>query len=326
LIREQQQTGLVVAVFCESHSAGHQFWKYRKSSDQPNDRTSELSNATRTIYEAIDEEMGLLLRELPADSNVVVLSSVGLRDHYPTGRLLESFCRTLGYQVPVGNGAKPSSFHPLSILRQRIPEAWRIGLSRRFSREMRERLLASQFRSSTDWTRTTAFVIPSIYTGFVQVNLRGREPDGIVEPGQEYESILQRLESDLAQLIDPITGQRAVERVVRTKDVFGPDAPSRMPDLIVHWQPVAHFVSRVIHPKGELVQVPSEFNRGSDHYERGFFAAAGPSIINAGQLPNIDVLNLAPTFLSLLGRSPAPWMSGQALESVVQRQAADSLV
>jgi len=310
----QDHPDVVVIVFGESHTAGHQFWKYLRKPEIDTASRPELKNAIRSVYEAIDREMGLLLKEMPADSNVFILSSIGLTDHYPTGQLLECFCRSLGYQISP-NGA-PKSFHPLSIARRLVPNSWRVALSRHFSRETRERLLADHFRSATDWSKTTAFAVPSLYTGFIRVNLRGREPAGIVEPGKEYEDLLNRLEADLSQLVDPITNAPAIKSVIKTAEVFGEDAIVAIPDLIVHWQPATHFLERVIHPRCELSQKRSEFNRDSDHREHGFFAAAGPGIIKRGRLPEMNVLDLAPTFLHLLGQPKDPQMSGRVARNL----------
>src|SRR4029079_19010450 len=71
--------------------------------------------------------------------------------------------------------------------------------------------------AGTDWDRTTVFAIPGFYTGFLRVNLRGREPRGIVEAAG-YLAMLDRVEADLRQVVDPITGAPAAERITRTID------------------------------------------------------------------------------------------------------------
>jgi predicted AlkP superfamily phosphohydrolase/phosphomutase len=317
LIREGDKPDLMVVIFGESHTGGHQFWKYSKSDRSGLNGASELTDATRSIYEAIDREMGLLLEQLPPNANVFILSSLGLTDHYPTTGLMESFCRELGYQVPRNSDA---GFSVVNLLRRSIPEHWRIAVSRHLSRERRERLLSQQFSSGTDWSKTTAFAVPSIYTGHIRINLRGREPGGIVNPGREYHEVLDRFESDLRQLVDD-DGMPAVANVVRTATVFGVDPADGLPDLIVHWRPCSRFVDRVHHPRCELHQKPSEFNRDSDHYERGFMAAAGPAITGRGAVEQIDVLSLAPTFLHLTGSSKSPEMEGRLLTELIQTAA-----
>ena len=314
----RDQFHLVVVVFSESHTAGHQFWKYRPQAQVSGSKEeeNELTHAIRDIYQAIDRQMGLLLAQVSRDANVCIFSSTGLKDHYPTTRLIEDFCQKLGYQASPEPAAP--SLRPLALIRRTVPEAWRIALTRHLPRETRERLLADQFRDGTNWKKTTAFPIPSFYTSFLRVNLRGREPDGIVEQGADYKNLLDRLEADLKQLIDPETGEPAVERVARTVELFGVEPPLSLPDLFVIWKPAAHLMRRVVHPQAELVQQKPEFFRGSDHSEQGFFAAAGPSIQKRGAIGDVSLLNLAPTFLSLMDEPIPQELTGKALEAILK--------
>jgi predicted AlkP superfamily phosphohydrolase/phosphomutase len=305
---------LVVTVFAGSHVANHQFWKYRPEvQDGAEGAEGELTHAIRNVYQAIDREVGLLVAQLPRESNVFIVSSVGMEDDYPTTGLIEAFCRQLGYQAsPAPTGV---SLRPLDLARRIVPEAWRTALSRHLPREKRERLLADQFRAGTDWRKTTAFAIPASYTSFIRVNLRGREPQGVVEPGAEYEALLDRIEADLRQLVDPQTNEQAVTRVARTVELFRCDPHVSLPDLFIAWKP-GRFMRRVVHPRAELVQKKPDFYRRSDHSSNGFVAAAGPSIQKRGALGEVEVLNLAPTFLSLLGESIPQTLPGQVIEAL----------
>ncbi|WP_412069237.1 alkaline phosphatase family protein [Rubrivirga sp. IMCC43871] len=297
---------LVVAGFGEAHTGGHQLWTYRPGNpfgvaDGP------LTHATRTLYQAIDCELGRLVESV-GEANVVVLSSVGMRDQFPMTGISEAFFRELGYQAspPPSSGR---SWRPLDLARRWLPESLRIALSRRLPRERREALLADQYRTGTDWARTTAFSVPSAYATFARINLQGREPEGTVAP-EEYGALLDRIEADFLKLVDPETGERVVECVERTRDVFGPDASDDLPDLFVHWRPIPRFLRRVSHPRAELVQDEPEFFRESDHTRWGFMAAAGPAFDARGAVGEIDALDVAPTLWAALGRAPLPAFVG----------------
>lgn len=287
---------LIAVGFGEGHTGGHQFWKYRPggAGEVPG---GPLTNAIRDLYAAIDREVGHLL-DAVGNANVVVLSSVGIRDQYPMTGISETLLRALGYQAaPPATAGWP---RPIDLIRRWLPEPVRIALSRRLSREQRERLLADQFRTATDWSRTTAFTIPSAYATFVRVNLRGREPQGIVEPS-DYDLVLDRVEADVRQLTDPETGEHIAERFERTRRVFGPQASASLPDLIVHWRPSRRFLRRVAHPRATLVQDEPEFFRDSDHSAYGFIAAAGPAFGERGDVGDVDALAVAPLLRRALG-------------------------
>jgi predicted AlkP superfamily phosphohydrolase/phosphomutase len=308
----RDQFDVVVIVFSESHAADHQFWRYHSGiSDEENG----LNTAIRNVYSAIDREIGLILAELPGESNAFIVSSVGMEDDYPTTGLTEAFMRQLGYQAPPeSNGI---SMSPTNLARRVIPESWRIALSRHLPRDKRERLVSDQFRSGSDWRKTTAFAIPSAYTSFIRVNLRGREREGIVEPGAEYNSLLDRIEADLKQLIDPETKKPAVTGVSRTVELFDCAPHAFLPDLFVEWLP-GRFLRRVVHPRTELVQAKPDFFRRSDHSQHGFIAGAGPSIQRLGRLNDVQLLNLAPTFLSLMGQPIPDKMVGRLMKDIMK--------
>jgi predicted AlkP superfamily phosphohydrolase/phosphomutase len=151
------------------------------------------------------------------------------------------------------------------------------------------------------------------------VNLRGREPGGIVDPGQEYAELLDRVEEDLALLVDPRSNLPAVKKVTRTVDLFGGDPPIWLPDLFVVWVPTTYLVEKVVHPKAVLLQKNLDFTRGSHHTHRGFVAAAGPGIRRRNHLGDLEVLDLAPTFQTLLGEPILERMTGRAIESMLVR-------
>lgn len=301
-----QHHDLIVVGFGEAHTGGHQFWKYRPGNQSGVDE-GPMTHAIRALYEAIDRELGLLLDEV-GEANVVVLSSVGLRDQFPMTGISEAFFRELGYQAspqPTSGGRT----RPIDILRKLLPESVRVALSRLLPRKRREGLLADQFRTGTDWQRTTAFSIPSAYATLVRVNLKGREPEGTVTP-EEYDALLDRIEDDFRQLTDPETGEPVVERAERTREVFGPDASADLPDLFVHWKPIPRFLRRVVHPRAELVQDEPEFFRDSDHTRHGFIAASGPAFADDGDVGEVDALDVAPTLWAALGRPPLPAFEG----------------
>lgn len=69
--------------------------------------------------------------------------------------------------------------------------------------------------------------------GRVYVNLKGREPEGIVSPGSEYEDLLEQLKELLLGLTDPQSGQPMVAAVRTRSDLFHGPLVDLAPDLVV---------------------------------------------------------------------------------------------
>jgi predicted AlkP superfamily phosphohydrolase/phosphomutase len=307
---------VVVIVFADTHLASHQFWPYRPDHQGARkiDPQDVLSRAIPEVYARIDRQMGAILAELPRDANVCIVSSTGMRDHFPTTGLIESFCRTLGYQAapPPSNQRRP-----LGLARTLVPERVRSAISSWLPHSTRERLVSDKFQHGTDWSRTTAFAIPTFYTSFVHVNLKGREPQGTVFSGPEYEALLDRLEADLLLLTDCESGQPLVREMVRTASLTGGGPPELLPDLFVSWASHTRYLERARHPRGEIVAYPPDIWRGYDHTSSGFVALAGPTVQRREPLGEVSLLDLAPTFLALIGEAPGKGMTGRPLPVLV---------
>jgi predicted AlkP superfamily phosphohydrolase/phosphomutase len=89
---------------------------------------------------------------------------------------------------------------------------------------------AAGYFMDTDWGRTRAYGlgINSLY-----LNLKGREPDGIVAPGAEAEALKTELIRRLTALVDPQTGETVMAHVYRPEDIYTGPCTALAPDLIV---------------------------------------------------------------------------------------------
>lgn len=313
---EKEKFDLFFAVFADTHTGGHQLWGTHRKGPE------DLKHSLRSLYQAVDREIGEIIERWGHDANVFILSSLGLKSQLPTGPLGTEFLRLVGLQ-PLPETAGAPARDPLGWLRRLLGPGLRRQINRVLPRRIQERLIRQKFRASADWARTRMFCIPADYAGFFRVNLRGREPHGIVEPGPEYEALLDFTQKELMKLTDPRTGKPAVATIVRTADVFEPGATDVLPDLFVEWAEADHFFDRITHPRGDLHQQPGEFHRNSDHSREGFVAACGPDIAPSGAMRPVDLLDLAPTFLHCLGCEKPAHMMGSPLDPWMRRDSED---
>ena len=86
------------------------------------------------------------------------------------------------------------------------------------------------FFGNVDWARTRAYAIG---LNGLYVNLKGRERDGIVEPGAR-ESLAKEIAGKLLGTVDPATGSAAITRIYRREDVYHLTGNEDIaPDLVV---------------------------------------------------------------------------------------------
>lgn len=80
-----------------------------------------------------------------------------------------------------------------------------------------------------DWSRTKAY---GLGINGLYLNLKGREANGIVEPGEEQEKLLKQLTARLQSVRD-YNGNRVIRKVYRASEIYEGSATALAPDLII---------------------------------------------------------------------------------------------
>ena len=149
------------------------------------------------------------------------------------------------------------------------------------------------------WPAMRAFAFPSFYDGQIRINLKGREADGMVDPG-DYDSVCDEVEALIAECRDPLTGRPVAASIRRL-----PDPLERGPsdtDILILWQgtPIGFD-----HPRlGRIGPLP--FRRPGGHTgERGYASISGPGIARR-DLGTRSAFDVVPTVIDLLGAEPLP--------------------
>ena len=83
---------------------------------------------------------------------------------------------------------------------------------------------------NTDWSKTRAYALG---LNGLYINQKGREREGIVQPGAESENLVREISQKLEQTNDPKTGERAVLRAFISKEVYQGPYLDIAPDIVV---------------------------------------------------------------------------------------------
>jgi len=206
-------------------------------------------------------------------------------------------------------------------IKARLPESAQDTLSR-FWRS----------NDKNDWSRTPAFCLMGDLQALVHINLRGRERDGIVEPGQEYEQLLTEISEGIVSFVDGDTGEPIVKRLARGNQLY-PEAHHRkvQPDLIVDWAETPSRLHRTLtSPRYGTIPWPKPGQpldgRSGHHVPDGWLLAVGEHIDAGLSLQRLHSHDLNATIHALLGVPQPEGMRGQVLPELVgTSRAADSL-
>ena len=158
-----------------------------------------------------------------------------------------------------------------------------------------------------DWKRTLAF---SPAVGSIFLNVKGREPNGIIEPGREYEKIRDKLISELKDLRDPITGCKLEVHVFRREELYRGEKIEEMPDIVFHidgYNVVTSFYKTVF---------SRELKPNIVHSRYGTFIAYGEDIRSGVHIGEIKLEDIAPTVLFMLNIPIPEDMDGNVLKGI----------
>ncbi len=226
--------------FLSTDTVQHAFWKFVDPTHPRYDpqAAARFGPALKQVHQRVDGFIGQMLDRIPDDTTVIVMSDHGFGPlHYVVN--LNLFLLDHGLlQLKRGvwtrlkaslfrAGLTPASFWHLIEHAGLQNYVWQVSKSTRNK-------VVGKFLSfdDVDWSRTLAYSIGHV--GQIYINLKGRETEGIVEPGAEYEAVRQRVMEALQDLRHPTTGQPLVDRIVPGDQVVhGPYA---------HYSPDLHIV------------------------------------------------------------------------------------
>jgi predicted AlkP superfamily phosphohydrolase/phosphomutase len=278
---------LYVQIFYFTDRIGHLFWQFIDEGHplyEP-ERAARYAPEVLRAYRAMDEVVGETRALLDEDDVLIVLSDHGF----------SSFRRGINYNTWLVQ-------HGLMTLKGQG------GLG-----TLEKLFDTGELFGHVDWTRTKAYALG---LGSIYLNVLGRESQGIVIPGAEYDDVCRRIREGLEAVVDSASGERPVNRVWTRDEMYvrGFDA-ELIPDLRagnnlnyrVSWQTTLGGVS------SELI----EDNRrawSGDH------CSSDPSLIPGILFCNraLDVreprmIDMMPTILDLLGLQPPAGLHGRSL-------------
>lgn len=334
-----------IQVFSETHCAGHQLWHFHDPAHPAFDAsvTATAGDLVRETYAAVDAAVGEVLAGVGPDTTVVLFSLHGMSYNCGASALLADILVRLGVMkrasspAPDGSGAaappaprKARGWKALlTSVYRRIPEGIRLPLWEWRQRFNQKSGLGTLMDLDPAGSRCFMVWTGPLFAG-IRLNLRGREPEGTLEPGDETERFIAGLRDDLLALVRPDSGQPLVRRVHRTRDLFRGECEEVLPDLLVEWHtepPLGTTVAGggkgaaivATSPKTGRLELLNSNCRTGEHRSEGMFVARGPGI-TPGRLDRIiSVLDLAPSFAGRFGvampgadGTPVPELMGDA--------------
>ncbi len=277
----------------------HLFWDEIAAGTDP---------AIERCYALADDIVGHRLARLDGRTTLFVVSDHGFgpaAKWFHVNRFLQEQ-GLLALGEVQGGGGVGSALARLGLTPQALRGLIRrldvLGLRRRVGRLARVtmgRQIDAALARPIDWSRTQAAAGSPAIEG-IFVNLRGREPGGIVEPGAAYEALRSRLAAALLELRDPDTGRAVVQGVYRREELYEGPFLEWLPDLVFDLGDGPYLASDAPMATTVLEPLPRDVLQGR-HRPLGVLLAAGAGVRPGYRVEGARIVDVAPTLLYSLG-------------------------
>jgi predicted AlkP superfamily phosphohydrolase/phosphomutase len=312
-----------VLVLGEIDRAQHDFWRYADPRFPEHAAADDaFRQAIAHHYEVSDQQLGRLLAQAGDGVHVILMSDHGGGPHPERYFHTNAWLRQQGWlatkhQAPSLQGRLVR--RGIAALRRRLP----------FEEKLRRMLPAGLVHrarqvslniADVDWSRTRAYRFNMYHPAEgIEINLRGRQLEGIVAPGAEFERLVAEIGEALRRATDPETGRPIAVEVYRKEEIYDGPYLEIAPDLVAvldaEHKPGVESAGPPTAPV-PLGDLPRDHS--GVHTMDGILIARGPGIRRGASMTGAQIGDLAPTILYLAGEVVPAEMDGRVLEELFE--------
>jgi predicted AlkP superfamily phosphohydrolase/phosphomutase len=322
-------------LFGESDGVGHHYWKYcDRNSPLFTPEPPGMQESILRVYQELDRQLGDIQALLPEDTTLLMMSDHGFGGVSNSVLYPNCWLREQGLLQFRGASSQFLS-RALDAIKIRAVAALPSKFKRLLYRAVKGRLggIEAKVRYGIiDWPGTKAYFEENPYYPVLWINVKGRQPMGTVEPGEEYETLRSELIGRLEEWRHPESGERIVVRAYRREEVYSGPYVEEAPDILVHWNELEGYTYAFkVSSKSKKLQWMDKVDphraenlafftgKSGSHRDDGIFLAQGPTIQSGQTLESSRIVDVAPTILHLLGVPVPEDMDGRVLTEMLDQ-------
>ena len=312
---EREPWDVFFAAFSETHCAGHHFWQFFSHPDNDGADQHGLRDTLRSVYQAIDGELGRIIEAVGAQTRCLIFSGHGMGPLRHASWNLQEILDTLGFGRVVqrrASDARPARANPWRYIKRVLPGRLQYAVKAMLPAAIQNELIFRWYAGPRNWTGCRAIAVPNNESvGAIRLLVEGRDRYGLIPPAA-YESTCDAIERALYNLREPISGRKVVSRVSRPHREFVGPRTAGLPDITVLWDQSFAW-DEIESPELGRIKIRVQDNRSGSHTPHGFLLARGYGESPGESLGGATLYDIAPTVLSAAGVDPPDTMRGRPL-------------
>ncbi|MFC2037390.1 alkaline phosphatase family protein [Chloroflexota bacterium] len=319
-LRDQEDWDFCMLVLNGTDTVQHAMWKYMSPDHPLHDpsKRSKYGDAILRYFQYVDRVLAQIVTSLDDDTTLILMSDHGFGPFHKFIHL-NNWLRQQGWlqirstpKARIKSTLSQLGFTPMKIY-DLLMRCGLGALKREVVRGGGQGLLRNLFLSfdDVDWQHTTAYALGNV--GQIRLNVRGREPQGLVEPGEQYEAARDEIIARLGELCDPQTGEQVVEAVYRREEVYWGHSMEQAADIVFIPTRLEYFgFGEYEFGSNEIVEAMKRGISGT-HRLNGMVLLWGKKILAGTHLKDAQIFDLAPSILHLMGEPVPQDMDGRVL-------------
>ncbi len=272
---KNKEWDLFFGITIQSDAMNHNFFKFVDEKHREYNPDSEYRDVLKNYYKYVDKEVGELITLLDENTKIIILSDHGITRMHNRVNLTDWLIKE-SYMVLKEN----------------------VSGKRKFDFQM------------VDWKKTKVFAIGA-YDGQIFINLKDREPEGIVEV-EEYNLLVKELEEKIKNIPGDDGKKLNTKVYVKKRDYDGKEI-KEAPDMIIYFDDLEYGCNNSLIGNETLWSPQTAI--GSDdagHSRQGIFIMDNSE--QKGDIGEIDIIDVAPTILNELDIKIPENMEGKIIK------------
>ncbi len=278
---------LYIQIFYFTDRIGHLFWRFLDPKHPAYDPALAARYAPEVLkaYQTMDSMVGKARALAGPDALFLVASDHGFSS-FRRGVNLNTWLVRNGFMTLKGQTDDPATLERLFDTRDLF--------------------------QNVDWSKTKAYALG---LGSIYLNVVGREKEGSVMPGQEYDDVRRKISEGLEALVDPTTGEHPIAKVWTREQLYTGFDANLIPDLRA-----GNALNYRVSWQTTLGGVPPDVLEDNHKAWSGDHCSNDPDLVRGILFSNRKLtrddpamIDIAPTVLKALGLPIPPEMDGKPL-------------